>query len=172
MVTQSLLIIKLLTLKAEVERLKAFPLHCVTLHAFDTLHICVNKSRYIYQAIMYINHLQWRKQIQCKFKCKFCWLTHNAHTATMVIWNSMCKIYVHSSLSFFYLQHMSLGKITSRQGWVWRLHVEQSPKPLAISTFNQDDVRSVSLTVSRTTQHKQSQTLQLKLVKETWWPSM
>lgn len=108
--------------------------------------------------------------MKCKFKCKFCWLTHNAHTKTTVIWNSMCKIYIHSRLSFLYLQHMSLGKITSRQRWVWRLHVEQSPKPLAILTFNQDDVRSVSLTVSRTTQPKQSQTLQLKLIKETWWP--
>lgn len=54
---------------------------------------------------------------------------------------------------------------TSRQG-----RVEQSPKPLVILTFNHVDVRSVSLTVCRTTQPKQSQTLQLYLMKETWRP--
>lgn len=75
----------------------------------------------------------------------------------------MCKICIHS-LSFIHLQHV-FGQVqyTSR---VWWLHVEQSPKPLAILTFNQVDVRSVYLTVCRTTQPKQSQTHQLNLMKE------
>lgn len=59
---------------------------------------------------------------------------------------------------------------TSTQGRTWQLGVKESPKPLAILTFNQADVRSVSLLVCRTTQLKQSQTLKPHRMKETWQP--